>query len=119
MSASNGTTANPTTKQPSSNELDGSDFSNNLFTDLVPLLTFFGEQVTKQFLSQSMTYGDHVLLAMAPLGILTCIVSAIRVRGKRWLKAIVGRARETRRSRRWRSSQVQVMLFASYGTATR
>jgi hypothetical protein len=39
--------------QNSSGEFDGSSFSNNLFSDLAPLLTLFGEQVTKQFLSQS------------------------------------------------------------------
>jgi CYTH domain-containing protein len=33
---------------------------------------------------------------MVPLGIITCIVSAIRVGGRKWLKAIVGRARESR-----------------------
>ena len=43
-----------------------------------------------------MGYGDDILLAMAPLGILTCVVSAIRVGGRKWLKALVGRARETR-----------------------
>ena len=31
---------------------------------------------------------------MAPLGIITIIISAIRVRGPKWLKAIIGRARE-------------------------
>jgi hypothetical protein len=31
----------------SGNESDGSDFSNNLFSDLAPLLTLFGEGVTK------------------------------------------------------------------------
>lgn len=29
------------------------DFSNNLATDLSPLLALFGEQVTQQFLSES------------------------------------------------------------------
>ncbi|KAL4876250.1 hypothetical protein BJY04DRAFT_223187 [Aspergillus karnatakaensis] len=68
--------------QSSGNEFDGPDFSNNLFTDLAPLLTLFGEQVTKQFLSQAMGYGDDILLAMAPLGIITCIISAIRAGGR-------------------------------------
>ena len=47
-----------------------------------------------QFLSQSMGWADCILLAMAPLGIVTTIVSAIRVGGPSWLKAIVGRSRE-------------------------
>ncbi|KAK3378991.1 hypothetical protein B0T24DRAFT_506525, partial [Lasiosphaeria ovina] len=74
----------------------GDEFSNNLFSDLAPLLTLFGEQVTKQFLSMSMGWADNVLLAMGPLGIMTVIVSAIRVGGIKRLKAIVGRARESR-----------------------
>jgi hypothetical protein len=40
----------------SGSEFDGSDFSNNLFSDLAPLLSLFGEQVTKQFLSQAVVY---------------------------------------------------------------
>ena len=47
-----------------------------------------------QFLSQSMGWADCILLAMAPLGIITIIVSAIRVGGPPWLKAVVGRGRE-------------------------
>ena len=73
------------------NEFGGDEFSNNLFSDLAPLLTLFGEQVTKQFLSMSLGWADNVLLAMGPLGIMTVIVSAIRVGGVRQLKALVGR----------------------------
>lgn len=47
-----------------------------------------------QFMSQSMGWADNIILAMAPLGIITAIVSAIRVGGPPWLKAIIGRARE-------------------------
>jgi len=72
-------------------EFGGDEFSNNLFSDLAPLLTLFGEQVTKQFLSMSLGWADNILLAMGPLGIMTVIVSAIRVGGVRQLKAIVGR----------------------------
>ena len=59
------------------------------------LLTLFGELPTKQFMSQSRDWADNIILAMAPLGILTIIVSAIRVGGPQWLKAIIGRARES------------------------
>jgi len=69
----------------------GDEFSNNLFSDLAPLLTLFGEQVRKQFLSMSMGWTDNILLGMGPLGIMTVIVSAIRVGGVRQLKALVGR----------------------------
>jgi len=47
-----------------------------------------------QFMSQSMGWADNIILAMAPLGIITAIVGAIRVGGPSWLKAIIGRARE-------------------------
>lgn len=47
-----------------------------------------------QFMSQATGWEDCVVLAMAPLGILTIIVSAIRVGGPMWLKAIIGRAGE-------------------------
>jgi hypothetical protein len=70
---------------------DGSEFTNNLFSDLAPLLALFGEQVTKQFLSTSFGWADNILLAMGPLGIITIVVSAIRVGGPKWLKALVGR----------------------------
>ena len=43
-----------------------------------------------------MSWLDHIIFAMAPLGILTAIVAAIRVGGPSWLRAVVGRARENR-----------------------
>ncbi|KAF3798727.1 hypothetical protein GCG54_00008181 [Colletotrichum gloeosporioides] len=79
----------------SSGEFDGDDFSNNLFSDLAPLLTLFGEQVTIQFLSLSMGWADNFLIAMGPLGIITTVISAIRIGGGRTLKTLIGRARET------------------------
>ncbi|KAH9218266.1 hypothetical protein DL95DRAFT_490064 [Leptodontidium sp. 2 PMI_412] len=68
----------------------GDEFANNLFSDLAPLLTLFGEQVTKQFLSLSVGWADNFMLAMAPLGILTVVVSSIRVTKDRYMKALVG-----------------------------
>lgn len=47
-----------------------------------------------QFMSQSLGWADCIALAMAPLGIITIIVSAIRVGGPMRLKAIIGRATE-------------------------
>jgi ankyrin repeat protein len=70
------------------------DFANNLATDLAPLLALFGEQVTKQFLSESITTLDNFIFAMAPLGIITAVVSAIRVCGAPSLRAFIGRANE-------------------------
>ena len=74
----------------------GDELYNNLFTDLTPIVALFGEQVSKQFLAQSTTFVECLLFALAPLGILTGVVSAIRVGGYPWLKAVVGRAAESR-----------------------
>ncbi|KAH6953808.1 hypothetical protein BKA56DRAFT_625468 [Ilyonectria sp. MPI-CAGE-AT-0026] len=70
------------------------DFSNNLATDLAPFLSLFGEQITKQYLSESITYLDYFIFATAPMGILTAVVSAIRVCGSPSLRALIGRAQE-------------------------
>ncbi|KAF3019796.1 hypothetical protein E8E14_012258 [Neopestalotiopsis sp. 37M] len=70
------------------------DFSNNLATDLAPLLSLFGERVTMQYMSESITFLDYFIFAMAPMGILTALVSAIRVCGSPSLRAFVGRAQE-------------------------
>jgi hypothetical protein len=70
------------------------DFSNNLATDLAPLITLFGESVTKQWLSESTDVLDLIIFALLPLGILTAVVSAIRVCGNQSLKAFIGRAQE-------------------------
>ena len=47
-------------------------------------------------MSQSTCFADHIILAMVPLGIITAVVGAIRVGGPPWLKAMIGRARESR-----------------------
>ncbi|GAP88662.1 putative ankyrin repeat domain-containing protein 28 [Rosellinia necatrix] len=70
------------------------DFSNNLATDLAPLIALFGEAPTKQYLSECVTIEDIIIFAFAPLGVITAIVSAIRVRGTPSLRAFVGRAQE-------------------------
>lgn len=69
----------------------GDDFSNNLFTDLAPLLALFGDQMTKQFLGMSMGWLDNAMLAICPVGILTVMVSAIRIGGTSKLKTLIGR----------------------------
>jgi hypothetical protein len=70
------------------------DFSNNLATDLAPFLSLFGEEVTKQYLSESTTFLYYFIFAMALMGILTAVVSAIRVCGRPSLRAFIGRAQE-------------------------
>lgn len=72
------------------------DFANNLGSDLAPLLTLFGEQVTKQYLSKSCTLTDSFIFALAPMGIITAIVAAIRVGGSQNFRSLIGRATESR-----------------------
>src|SRR4051812_48794683 len=73
---------------------DLSDFSNNLATDIGPLLVLFGESITRQYLSESTSFVDYFIFAMAPIGIITTIISAIRVCGHPALRAFIGRAQE-------------------------
>ncbi|KAF1844412.1 uncharacterized protein K460DRAFT_289144, partial [Cucurbitaria berberidis CBS 394.84] len=70
------------------------EFSNNFATDLAPILQLFGDQATKQYLAESTCILDCVIFAMAPLGILTAVVSVIRVCGQPFLRAFIGRAQE-------------------------
>lgn len=70
------------------------EFTNNFATDLAPIISLFGEQVTKQYLTESTTFLDSLVFAIAPLGVITAIVSVIRVRGTPFLRSLIGRARE-------------------------
>ncbi|KAF8461726.1 hypothetical protein BDZ91DRAFT_662932, partial [Kalaharituber pfeilii] len=71
-------------------------FSDTFISDLGPLLALFGEQVTIQFMSRTMSWSENIIFSMAPLGAITAVVSAIRVSGPTRLKATIGRARESR-----------------------
>ncbi|KAI9800395.1 MAG: hypothetical protein M1825_004165 [Sarcosagium campestre] len=86
-STSSAVTATPT--------VDSSNLAKGLFTDLGPLLALFGDEVTKQYLSTSLGFMDDLLLALAPIGIMTIIVSATRVGGYPWMKSLIGRARDS------------------------
>jgi hypothetical protein len=77
-----------------SNVAQWNEFTNNFATDIAPIITLFGEQVTKQFLSESTSFLDNVIFGVAPLGIITAIVSVIRVYGNASLKSFIGRAQE-------------------------
>jgi hypothetical protein len=59
-----------------------------------PLIALFGEQVAKQYLSQSLGFLENVIFACAPLGILTAVTCAIRVGGPVALRALIGHAQE-------------------------
>ncbi|KAI5843803.1 hypothetical protein DFP73DRAFT_513616, partial [Morchella snyderi] len=72
------------------------NFVNNLASDLAPLLTLLGEQVTIQYLNESLSWIDSLLFAFAPLGIISAMVAAIRVAGRPLLWSLIGRAKESR-----------------------
>ncbi|KAF7540966.1 hypothetical protein G7054_g967 [Neopestalotiopsis clavispora] len=75
---------------------DDAEFAFNLLSDIAPILALFGDQFARQFTSESLTWVDHLIFAMVPLGIITAITSAIRVQGMQVAKAFIGRARENR-----------------------
>ncbi|KAL4779383.1 hypothetical protein BJX76DRAFT_340953 [Aspergillus varians] len=79
---------------PSVKAQDWGDFADNFATDLAPLVSLFGERLTKQFLAESTSRLDNLIFALCPLGILTAVVSLIRVLGNPSLRAFVGRANE-------------------------
>ena len=54
------------------------------------LANFILEQVARQYMSESTGWADNIAFAMAPLGIITAMVGAIRVGGPPWLKATIG-----------------------------
>lgn len=60
------------------------------------LLALFGDQFARQFTSESLTWVDHLIFSMVPLGILTAITGAIRVQGPRIANSFIGRGRENR-----------------------
>lgn len=47
-------------------------------------------------MSESLTWLDHLIFAMVPLGIVASVTGAIRVQGPHIAKAFIGRARENR-----------------------
>lgn len=68
----------------------------NFGSDIAPLLALLGEQVTLQYLARSLSWVDNFFFALAPLGIITAVVSAIRVAGGKSLRSFIGRAKESR-----------------------
>lgn len=77
---------------PSVQAADGwDDFSNNLATNLAPILSLFGGQITKQYLSESIYTTDYFIFTSAPIGIITAIGSAIRVCGSPSPRAFINR----------------------------
>jgi hypothetical protein len=51
----------------------------------------FEQQISKQFLAQARSTADSLIFATAPVGILSAVVSAIRLGGNKLLRTIIGR----------------------------
>jgi hypothetical protein len=75
---------------PGSSNFDVGSLINGLFTDFAPLLGLFGNEITKQYLATSMGWGADILLALAPIRIMTVLVSAIHISGYPLMKSIIG-----------------------------
>lgn len=63
-------------------------FANNFATDLAPIISLFGEQVTKQFLSEYTTIIGAIIFAFGLLGIITVVASCTRVVNSTLLKPV-------------------------------
>ncbi|KAK5659028.1 hypothetical protein OQA88_1115 [Cercophora sp. LCS_1] len=85
---------------------DDIQFGFDLFSDIAPILALFGEQFARQFMSESMTWVDHLIFSLVPLGIITVITGAIRVSGPPVTRSFIGRARENR-------AQAEIELMSS------
>jgi hypothetical protein len=79
------------TSNNGSSTFDASSLVNRLLTDFAPLLALFGDEVTKQFLATSVGWGNDILLALAPIEIMTILLCAIQVSGYPLMKSIIGR----------------------------
>ncbi|OJJ99424.1 hypothetical protein ASPACDRAFT_1902162 [Aspergillus aculeatus ATCC 16872] len=79
---------------PSARATGWDDFTDDLATDLAPLISLFGDRLSKQYLSESISVLDNLIFAVSPLGILTAVISAIRICGNASVRAFVGRAQE-------------------------
>jgi hypothetical protein len=73
------------------------------------LLALFGDEFAKQFMSEALSWVDHVIFGMVPLGIITTMSAAIRVSGPSWARAFIGRSRETRAT-----AEIELMSSTSH-----
>lgn len=60
-------------------------------------------------MSEAYSWLDCIIFAMAPLGIITAIVGAIRVGGYPWMRAVIGRGREN-----MANAEVELMSSTSH-----
>ena len=73
----------------------GQLFASNLFSDLAPFLALFGDQLVREFMSQSRCLPDYIIFSMGPLGITMALIIAVRLCGPTCLKPVIGKGRES------------------------
>lgn len=67
------------------------DLWSTVIANVAPVMALVGERNAKEFLRMSSSIDQLILMATAPLGILSLMVCAIRLSGPRMLRRIVGR----------------------------
>lgn len=63
-------------------------------SDIAPLMQLFGERPTKSFIAVGRCWQDSVIAGVAPIGVLTMAVSALRLTGTSFSKHLIGRSSE-------------------------
>ncbi|KAK3173657.1 hypothetical protein OEA41_006989 [Lepraria neglecta] len=73
-----------------------SDVWATVVTNVAPLMALVGERNAKEFLRVCSSFDQVLLMAVAPLGILSVMVSAILLSGYRLLRRVIGRNSDRR-----------------------
>ena len=75
---------------------DSADTWANVIANVAPLMALVGERNAKEHMRTASSWHQFLLLATAPLGILSIMVSALRLTGSGFLRRLVGRNSERR-----------------------
>ena len=86
----------PTTVMASDDTDQLNDTFDNFITDFSPILNLFCSWLAHQFLSQALGIADTIISAVAPLGILVRLASAIRTAGSPPWLTLIGSGQESR-----------------------
>jgi hypothetical protein len=86
----------PTQKSGLSPIQQSSDAWAQVIANVAPLMTLVGERNAKEYMRTASSWCQLLTLATAPLGVLSIMVSAIRLSGPGFLRRLVGRDSERR-----------------------
>lgn len=75
---------------------DSADTWASVIANVAPLMALVGERNAKEYMRTASSWHQFSLLAAAPLGILSIMVSALRLTGSDFLRRLVGRNSERR-----------------------